>query len=110
MRWRDSAMAELPTGTVTFLFTDVEGSTRLWEEQPAAMPAAQARHDALLRAAVQAHHGSVVKMTGDGLHAVFKAAGDAVAAALAAQRALQAEDWGAAGPLRVRMGVHTGEA
>jgi predicted ATPase/class 3 adenylate cyclase len=100
----------LPEGTVTFFFTDLEGSTRLWEQHPQGMPAAQARHDALLRAAVAAHHGQVVKMTGDGLHAVFKAGGEAVAAALAAQRALQAEEWGAVGPLRVRMGLHTGEA
>src|SRR5689334_23865411 len=54
-------MAELPAGTVTFLFTDLEGSTRLWEQYPDAMKAASARHDALLREAIEAHHGSVVK-------------------------------------------------
>src|SRR5215210_638716 len=59
-------MPELPTGTVTFLFTDVEGSTRLWEEQPEAMKAALARHDEILRDAVQSHAGHIVKTTGDG--------------------------------------------
>src|SRR6516162_8054452 len=61
-------MSALPTGTVTFLFTDVEGSSRLWEQYPEAMKAALARHDELLREAVEAHHGWVVKTTGDGVH------------------------------------------
>ena len=103
-------MAQLPTGTVTFLFTDVEGSTRLWEEQPAAMAAALPRHDEILRAAVELHDGFVVKSTGDGVHAVFAAADDAVAAAIDAQLALTREPWPDGLPLRVRMGVHTGEA
>ena len=64
-------MTGLPSGTVTFLFTDLESSTRLWEEYPDAMPAALARHDELLRAAIEAHDGRVVKTTGDGVHAVF---------------------------------------
>jgi class 3 adenylate cyclase len=64
-------MPDLPSGTVTFLFTDLEGSTRLWEEQPEAMQTALARHDVLLRLAVEANGGRVVKSTGDGLHAVF---------------------------------------
>ncbi|MDP9333891.1 MAG: adenylate/guanylate cyclase domain-containing protein, partial [Actinomycetota bacterium] len=97
-------------GTVTFLFTDIEGSTRLWEEQPEAMRAALARHDAILRDAVIAHRGSVVKTTGDGIFAAFAAARDAVTAALAGQRALSAERLGQTGPLRVRMGLHTGAA
>jgi predicted ATPase/class 3 adenylate cyclase len=101
---------ELPTGTVTFLFTDVEGSTRLWEELPEAMPGALARHDAILRDAIEAHGGFVVKTTGDGFHAAFATAGEGVLAAIAAQRALDAEAWGATGRLRVRMGLHTGEA
>ena len=67
-------MAELPSGTVTFLFTDLEGSTRLWEEHPDAMQGALARHDVLLRAAIDAHDGHVVKTTGDGFHAVFASA------------------------------------
>ena len=67
-------MAELPSGTVTFLFTDLEGSTRLWEEHPDAMQSALARHDEVLRNAVESHGGQVVKTTGDGLHAVFTTA------------------------------------
>ena len=72
-------VAELPSGTVTFLFTDLEGSTRLWEEHPEAMRTALARHDEILRGAIEAHGGHVVKTTGDGLHAVFATAHDAVA-------------------------------
>jgi predicted ATPase/class 3 adenylate cyclase len=100
----------LPSGTVTFLFTDVEGSTRLWEEHPDAMQAALARHDELVRDAIEAHRGQVVKTTGDGFHAAFATSLDAVSAALTAQRTLEAEAWEKTGPLRVRMGVHTGEA
>jgi predicted ATPase/class 3 adenylate cyclase len=103
-------MVGLPTGTVTFLFTDLESSSRLWEEHPETMKAALARHDAILRVAVEAHGGYVVKTTGDGVHAVFTAARDAIGAAVAGQRALAAETWGVTGPLRVRMGVHSGEA
>ncbi len=103
-------MAELPTGTVTFLFTDLEGSTRLWEQLPDAMRGALARHDEILRDAVEKRGGVVVKTTGDGLHAAFAAAQDAVAAAVDAQRGLGAEPWGLPEPLLVRMGVHTGEA
>ena len=102
---------DLPDGVVTFLFTDIEGSTRLWEGQPAAMEAALARHDALLRTAIEANHGHVIKSMGDGLFAAFGAAQDAVAAALACQRALLAADWSELPrPIRVRMGLHTGEA
>src|SRR5215510_3397474 len=101
-------MAALPTGTVTFLFTDLEGQTPLWEAHPTAMRAALARHDALLREAVLAHGGQVVKATGDGLHAAFARAPDALAAALAAQRTLAAEAWGLPTPLLARMGLHTG--
>jgi predicted ATPase/class 3 adenylate cyclase len=103
-------MAELPRGTVTFLFTDIEGSTVRWEHQPEAMRASLARHDALVRAAIQDHHGHVVKTMGDAFHAVFVRAPDAVAAAVDAQRKLQAEPWGEVGPIRVRMAVHTGTA
>jgi predicted ATPase/class 3 adenylate cyclase len=103
-------MPNLPTGTVTFLFTDIEGSTRLWQGQPAAMAAALARHDAILRAAVAAHRGHVIKTTGDGLHAVFVAAPAALAATIDAQRALRAETWPAPVAIRVRMGLHTGSA
>jgi predicted ATPase/class 3 adenylate cyclase/DNA-binding SARP family transcriptional activator len=102
--------SELPTGTVTFLFTDLERSTRLWQEHPDTMGEALARHDAILRNAVESHHGVIVKTTGDGVHAVFANARDAIDAAIAAQCALQAEAWDDTGPLRVRMGVHTGSA
>jgi predicted ATPase/class 3 adenylate cyclase len=103
-------VAELPTGTVTFLFTDLESSSRLWEEQREAMRAALARHDEILRRVVEAEGGQVVKGTGDGLHAVFASAEAAVAAAVDAQRALGSEPWGSIEPLRVRMGLHTGAA
>ena len=102
-------MAALPTGTVTFLFTDIEGSTTRWEQQRQAMQAALARHDAILHAAIQAHGGHVFKTMGDAFYAVFAAAPDALHAALAAQRACAAEVWPAeTGPLPVRMALHTG--
>src|SRR5215216_2543014 len=103
-------MAALPSGTVTFLFTDIEGSTASWEHQPEAMRVALARHDALIRAAITEHGGYVVKTMGDAFHAVFVRAPEAVAAAVDAQRRLQAEPWGELGPIRVRMAVHTGAA
>jgi predicted ATPase/class 3 adenylate cyclase len=102
-------MVALPTGTVTFLFTDLEGSTRLWEDHPEAMKDALARHDAILRDSVAEHDGHVVKMTGDGIHAVFATAHDALDAAVAMQRGLALESFDEMGPLRVRMGVHTCE-
>jgi predicted ATPase/class 3 adenylate cyclase len=103
-------MSELPSGTVTFLFTDLEGSTRLWEEHPVAMRDALARHDVIVRDAVESHGGRVVKGGGDGGLCVFGAVGDALHAAVAAQVVLSEEPWGATGPLRVRIGIHTGEA
>jgi predicted ATPase/class 3 adenylate cyclase len=94
--------------TATFLFTDIEGSTRLWEREPEAMRLALARHDAVSRRAVQAHRGLLVKSTGDGIHAVFDDAADAVQAVLALQLAL-AEPAPADGlSLRVRAGLHSG--
>ncbi len=103
-------MVEVPSGTVTFLFTDLEGSTRLWEEHPDAMQSALARHDEILRDAITAHDGYVVKMRGDGTHAAFATAHAAVLAAVDAQRALVTEEWGEQGALKVRAGVHTGPA
>lgn len=103
-------MAEWPSGTVTFLFTDLEGSTQRWQQYPAAMGPALARHDRLLRDAIAAHGGVVFKTVGDAVCAAFASAPAAVAAALAAQRALYGEPWGATGPLRVRMALHTGQA
>jgi len=84
----ESNVPGLPSGTVTFLFTDIEGSTARWEQQPEAMRIALARHDALVRAAIIEHHGHVVKTMGDAFHAAFSRAQDAVAAALDAQRRL----------------------
>jgi class 3 adenylate cyclase len=103
-------MPDLPSGTVTFLFTDIEGSTALWERDRQAMAVAVARHIALLDVAIQAHDGIHVKTVGDSVQAVFATAPDAIAAALDAQRALLAEDWGEIGPLRVRIAMHAGEA
>src|SRR5262245_7928809 len=103
-------MPELPVGTVTFLFTDIEGSTRLEERHPEAMRAAQVRHDALLRTVISDHQGQIFRPTGDGVCAVFGTARQAAAAALAAQRALAAGGWGELGQLRVRMALHTGAA
>jgi predicted ATPase/class 3 adenylate cyclase len=101
---------ELPTGTVTFLFTDLEGSTRLWQEHADTMHDALARHDVLVRNAVEARGGHIVKTTGDGAHAAFGDAVDAIAAAVDAQRALTVEPWPEATELRVRIGIHTGPA
>src|SRR5207245_9533430 len=84
---------DLPSGTVTFLFTDVEGSTRLWEDYPDLMRDALALHDALLRDAIESQGGFIVKTTGDGFHAVFATARDAVMAAVVAQAALLAVEW-----------------
>jgi predicted ATPase/class 3 adenylate cyclase len=101
-------VSDLPTGTVTFLFTDLEESTRLWREHPEAMKVALARHDALVEEAIVAADGVVVKKRGDGYHAVFRDPGPAVDAAVAAQLALSAEEWPI--PMRARMGIHTGPA
>jgi len=102
----------LPAGAVTFLFTDIQGSTRLWEQYPDAMRAALARHDALLRGSIEANDGRVFKTFGDAFHAAFAGPEAALAAALAAQTALHAEAWplpeGAS--LRVRLALHMGEA
>jgi len=103
-------MDELPTGTVTFLFTDIEGSTRLWEEHPEAMRVALARHDALLREIIEARGGHVFKTMGDAFDAAFADAGAALDAATKIQRTLQAERWDLPGGLKVRVALHTGTA
>jgi predicted ATPase/class 3 adenylate cyclase len=103
-------VAELPSGTVTFLFTDLEVSTRLWDEEPDAMQEALARHDAILRDVIAGHGGHVVKGRGDGVHAAFSTADATVSAAIDAQRALAKETWPVSEPLRVRIGIHTGVA
>jgi predicted ATPase/class 3 adenylate cyclase len=98
-----------PLGTVTFLFTDVEGSTRLWETAPTAMATAIGRHDELVRSAVEAHGGYVFSTGGDGFAVAFARAGEGLAAAVEAQSALGVEAWPAEAVIRVRMGLHTGE-
>ena len=103
-------MSALPSGTVTFLFTDIEGSTRLFQQHPEAMQAALARHNSLLQDTIGAHHGHVFHALGDGFCTVFEHADDAFTAALTAQRALHGESWGEVGAVRVRMGLHTGSA
>ena len=101
----------LPTGVVTFLMTDIEGSTRLWEREPEAMRRALLRHDAVVTACINARDGHVVKSKGEGdsVFAVFSHVRDAVSAALVAQCALAAERWRTSTPLRVRMAIHTGQ-
>ena len=100
----------LPQGTVTFLFTDLEGSTRRWEAHPGEMRDALARHDAIVRGAVESHGGVVFSTMGDGMAAVFASAREAVRAVLVAQQGLGAEDWGeVTGPLAARMGLLTDE-
>ena len=102
--------SEQPSQTLTFLFTDLESSTRLWEQFPQAMKAALERHDVLLRKAVEGSNGRVVKTTGDGLMAVFASTLDCVKGCLKAQLDLRKGSWGETGPLRVRIGLHAGEA
>jgi predicted ATPase/class 3 adenylate cyclase len=109
-----------PEGLVTFLFTDIEGSTRLWEQHPRAMPQALARHDLILRESIECQGGVVFRTAGDAFCAAFARTLDAVQAALAAQRALHREPWGALElpqgdrpegmSLRVRMALHTDTA
>ena len=102
-------MIDLPSGTVTFLFTDIEGSTTLAQQYPGDLPALLARHHAILQQAIQAHHGHVFQIIGDAFCAAFHVPGDAVRAAVEAQHALHTEAWGQAA-IRVRMGICTGEA
>jgi predicted ATPase/class 3 adenylate cyclase len=99
----------LPSGTVTFLFTDIEGSTKLAQEHPQEMPKLLARHNAILTQSIETHHGFVFQIVGDSFSAAFGTASDALSAALEAQRKLQNESWSPAS-IKVRMGIHTGPA
>jgi len=113
-------MPDLPSGTVTFLFTDIEGSTTLWEHAPTTMRGLLAWHDGILRSAIESSGGHVVKTTGDGVYAVFGTAKDAIAACVQAQRHLQEAALCPASTtaqmpeppirLKVRMGLHSGAA
>ena len=102
-------MNELPTGTVTFLFTDIEGSTKLAQEYPDEMPVLLARHHEILNQAIREQNGYIFQIVGDSFAAAFHSASDALNAALNAQRLLQNESWTPA-PIKVRMGIHTGAA
>jgi predicted ATPase/class 3 adenylate cyclase len=97
-----------PNGSITFLFTDIEGSTRMWEEEPERMRPALARHDALVRKAVESNRGVVVKMIGDGVHAAFADPVDAVGATLELQQSLADPEATHGVALRVRCGLHVG--
>ena len=99
-----------PARTATFLMTDIEGSTRLWQERRAAMALALEAHDGLLRKTVEEAGGTVVKTTGDGLLAAFDRPEAAVVAALQGQRALDLHAWAETGPLRVRIAINSGSA
>jgi class 3 adenylate cyclase len=103
---------QLPEGQVTFLFTDIEGSTRLWEQAPDSMLKAMGKHDETIEAAVIAHGGVPVRPRGEGdsRFIVFANAGDAVAGAAAMQRQLASVDWQTPAPLRVRASLHIGTA
>src|SRR6187200_335039 len=103
-------MAELPRGTVTFLFTDIEGSTRLLTRLRGRYAEVLAEHQRVLRAAFAEHDGREVHTEGDAFFVAFVRAGDAIAAAVSAQRALASRRWPEGLDVRVRMGVHTGHA
>ncbi len=105
----DSTRQALPTGTVSFLFTDIEGSTRLAQEYPEALPILIARHNAILQKSIEASHGYVFQIIGDAFCAAFHTATDALNAAVTAQQDLQHTAWDPA-PILVRMGIHTGAA
>ncbi|MBA3450522.1 MAG: adenylate/guanylate cyclase domain-containing protein, partial [Chloroflexia bacterium] len=103
-------MTRYPSGTVAFLFTDIEGSTKRWEDHPCEMGIAVERHFAILREAITARQGVLFKTVGDAVQAAFPTVPESVDAALAAQLAIRREDWGSLGPLRVRMAIHAGDA
>ena len=102
-------MSSAPTGTVTFLFSDIEGSTRLASEHPENWEVLRSRHHKILREAIESNNGYVFQVVGDAFCAAFPTAGDALCSAIRCQRDLNQEDWGKT-PLKVRMGIHTGKA
>ena len=102
-------MTNLPNGTVTFLFSDIEGSTRVSQRYPHRWETIRARHNAILQSAMQAHNGYVFQIIGDAFCVAFHTPADALRAALSSQLDLQAEDWGDT-PIKVRIGIHTGQA
>jgi class 3 adenylate cyclase len=102
-------MNNLPSGTVTFLFTDIEGSTKLAQQHPDQWEALRERHHAILRSAINMHHGYIFQIIGDSFCVSFHTAVDALHATVEAQQQLQYTDWRET-PIRVRMGIHTGSA
>jgi class 3 adenylate cyclase len=103
-------VASPPTGTITFLFTDIEGSTKMWERSPQAMQAALVRHDEIVRQAIEERGGYVFKTVGDAFCCAFLTAPDALECALETQRRLLSSEWEQIGTLRVRTALHTGAA
>ncbi len=101
--------SNFPSGTVTFLFTDIEDSTRLWEQHPQEMLVAHARHNQILREAIESNRGYIFQVIGDAFCAAFHTAGDAIRAAVKSQTDLHAEKWEGTA-IKVRMGIHTGKA
>ena len=100
----------LPSGVVTLLFTDIERSSEKWEHHPEVMGAVLTQHDEIVKGAIEAHDGAVVKHKGDGFFAAFGSASEAVSAVVRSQQAIEAANWpGEIGPLRVRMALHTGQ-
>src|SRR3954470_24278443 len=99
-----------PAGTVTFLFTDVEGSTAAWDTHHSEMSMVQARHDEIVRSAIERENGYIFSTGGDGVAVAFQSARAAVCAAVEMQRAFASEPWPAPLQVRVRMGMNTGEA
>jgi predicted ATPase/class 3 adenylate cyclase len=110
MKFPSDAIPKLPTGTVTFLFTDIQGSTPLWEREPEKMAEALQIHNTALRGSIEANGGAVFKTIGDAFQASFDTAQQALKAAIEGQLALRAAQWNELGELKVRMGLHTGEA
>ena len=104
-----TSMDTLPSGTVTFLFTDIEGSTKLAQGHPDKWESLQQRHHAILQSMIEAHNGFVFQIIGDAFCAAFHTASDGLNTAIEAQQKLQTENWEET-PVKVRMGLHTGSA
>jgi predicted ATPase/class 3 adenylate cyclase len=102
-------MASLPTGSVTVLFTDIEGSTRLLQQHPDEYGAAIARHHQILRSAVERHQGAIFQQMGDAICAVFTDPGDAIAAGMDSQYGMYIESWGVVESINVRVAIHSGD-
>ena len=102
-------VASIPTGVISFLFTDVEGSTRLWESDPDGMAASLAKHDQIMRSVIDANRGHVFSTGGDAFAVAFGSVGAAIAAATTIQLQLLGADWPGP-PIKIRMGIHTGMA